>query len=638
MKTKRLFSLALALLLTLSLVPSFTAAVRAEEPAAVQPAPAPVTGGNDPGHDLGVITFDLASGSATFPAGLLTQWNGLAPIGVIEQNGSKYDLDKNGTMDVELFKAGKTQYIRALSGTNLSGTFVLEYPRDLVLYAIENGSDVYSTFEFRFPVVNNNYGTRYYDFTKDWEVNVEFEGDTAESRSAMSRSLEGMYRRQMFTMREVDGTQYYDLDKDGTEDMLFLPGNMKYQPSRLKPLSYSKESFDLIVPADLASSLQAAGKSYYEKVSFRFPAKDAGGFVLDLTSGSATTYTAGNAVEARTLANAFAAFNYFGRLTAYGEGADYVIDLNLDGNADVYGDLSEDGFSGTFTPVGNLAGDYTFTLTSQQFNQFSKGANNIPLYTTFTIRMPIDKGLEVSFDLQGHGAPIASQHVEYCNLAYEPSYPDGGEYWFFGGWYTDAKTTSRFDFRNYVTHTMTLYARWVHLVDVPRGTFFYEPVFWAVYEEITAGTDATHFSPKWNCTRGEVVTFLWRAAGKPEPTSTKNPFTDVKETAFYYKAVLWAVENGITSGTGGKTFSPTRECTRSEVVTFLWRAAGQSEPTTTKNPFKDVQKSDFFYKPVLWAVEQRITNGTSGTTFSPKKSCTRSEVVTFLYRAFGPKG
>ena len=172
--------------------------------------------------------------------------------------------------------------------------------------------------------------------------------------------------------------------------------------------------------------------------------------------------------------------------------------------------------------------------------------------------------------------------------------------------------------------------------DVREKDYFYDSVLWAYYHvpQITNGTSATTFSPGKTCTRCEVVTFLWRAAGCPEPTNTNNPFTDVPEGSFYYKAVLWAVEKGITSGTGGKTFSPKRECTRSEVVTFLWRAAGKPEPTTTDNPFKDVVEGSFYYKAVLWAVEQGITKGTSATTFSPGKTCTRGEVVTFLYRAY----
>ena len=170
--------------------------------------------------------------------------------------------------------------------------------------------------------------------------------------------------------------------------------------------------------------------------------------------------------------------------------------------------------------------------------------------------------------------------------------------------------------------------------DVPANLYCFEPVVWAYYHDpqITSGTGATTFSPNADCTRGEVVTFLWRAAGKPEPKTTKNPFKDVKTTDFFYKPVLWAVEKGITKGTSATTFSPKNSCTRSEVVTFLWRADGSQAPTAATNPFKDVNTTDWFYRPVLWAVEKGITMGTSATTFSPKKVCTRGEVVTFLYR------
>ena len=172
-------------------------------------------------------------------------------------------------------------------------------------------------------------------------------------------------------------------------------------------------------------------------------------------------------------------------------------------------------------------------------------------------------------------------------------------------------------------------------VDVAEGTFYYDAVLWAVNHspQITNGTDETHFSPGATCTRGQVVTFLWRAAGCPEPTSGSNPFTDVKEGAFYYKAVLWAVEKGITKGTSATTFSPNQGCTRGQVVTFLHRSAGTPAPGSKEHPFTDVSSGAFYYEAVLWAVEKGITKGTSPTTFSPNATCTRGQIVTFLYRA-----
>ena len=173
--------------------------------------------------------------------------------------------------------------------------------------------------------------------------------------------------------------------------------------------------------------------------------------------------------------------------------------------------------------------------------------------------------------------------------------------------------------------------------DVPGGAWYETPVLWAVENSITAGTGNGNFSPNQTCTRGQVVTFLWRAVGEPEPESNENPFSDVASGDYFYKAVLWAVENGITSGTGNGNFSPNNPCTRDQVVTFLWRAMGKPTAENRNNPFSDVAEGIYYYEPVLWAVEQGITSGTSATTFAPGSPCTRAQVVTFLYRAMADK-
>ena len=171
-------------------------------------------------------------------------------------------------------------------------------------------------------------------------------------------------------------------------------------------------------------------------------------------------------------------------------------------------------------------------------------------------------------------------------------------------------------------------------VDVKEGDFFYDAVLWAFYHDpqITAGTSKTKFSPAKTCTREQVVTFLWRAKGCEEPKNTQNPFKDVPADAYYTKAVLWAVENGITNGKSKIKFGVGDACTREQVVTFLWRAEGKPEPTSAANPFKDVSETSYSYDAILWAVEKGITKGTSKTKFSPAKTCTRGQVVTFLYR------
>ena len=168
--------------------------------------------------------------------------------------------------------------------------------------------------------------------------------------------------------------------------------------------------------------------------------------------------------------------------------------------------------------------------------------------------------------------------------------------------------------------------------DVRSSAFYADPVVWAVYMDITSGTSKTTFSPGAPCTRAQAVTFLWRAAGSPEPESDENPFEDVKEGKFYYDAVLWAVENDITNGMDKTHFSPDGTCTRGQIVTFLRRSSGSPEPNGEVNPFEDVKDGSFYHDSVLWAVENGVTNGTDATHFSPNEKCTRGQIVTFLYR------
>lgn len=170
-------------------------------------------------------------------------------------------------------------------------------------------------------------------------------------------------------------------------------------------------------------------------------------------------------------------------------------------------------------------------------------------------------------------------------------------------------------------------------VDVLPESYYYDAVYWAVEEGITKGLDNTHFGPTDTCTRAQAVTFLWRAAGKPEPKTTENPFADVKADQYYYKAVLWAVEQGITSGKSNTEFAPDDVVTRDQAVAFLWRFKGKPEPKTTKNPFTDVKEGQYYYKAVLWAVENKITAGKTVVSFGPTDPCDRSQIVTFLYRA-----
>ena len=224
----------------------------------------------------------------------------------------------------------------------------------------------------------------------------------------------------------------------------------------------------------------------------------------------------------------------------------------------------------------------------------------------------------------------------------------------FDSWYTKDGTTDGY-WGNEFTSTPTVdsiyYAKWSEgegeddlpfwlpaaigsnpFSDVAGGAYYNEAVRWAVKYGIASGTDAKHFSPDAACTRGQAVTFLWRAAGCPAPALAENPFTDVKPTDYCYDAVLWAVQTGVAKGTSQTTFSPDAPCTRGQIVTFLYRAAG-SPSGYANSGYADVPETSYCAAPVAWAVALRVTSGTSALTFSPDALCTRAQIVTFLYRA-----
>ncbi len=165
------------------------------------------------------------------------------------------------------------------------------------------------------------------------------------------------------------------------------------------------------------------------------------------------------------------------------------------------------------------------------------------------------------------------------------------------------------------------------------SAYYYEPVYWALENGIITGKTETTFWPNDPCTRAQAITFLWRMMGEPEPVIMMNPFNDVEPTDSSYKAILWAYYNDITDGMAWATFSPNKVCTRSQYVTFMWRAAGSPTPTLTENPFSDVKKTDFYYDAVLWALENGISTGKTSTKFYPNDICSRGQIVTFLYRA-----
>ena len=205
----------------------------------------------------------------------------------------------------------------------------------------------------------------------------------------------------------------------------------------------------------------------------------------------------------------------------------------------------------------------------------------------------------------------------------------------FDGWYSNSALTIKVTSIKLTSNT-TIYAKWtaksdMSFTDVADKAYYRDAVEWAVENGITKGTTATTFSPNATCTRAQAVTFLWRATGSPEPKTNTMPFTDVNAGSYYYDAVLWAVENGITKGTSDTTFSPNMTCSRAQIVAFLWRSE-KSPAAGTANPFADVKSTAYYADAVLWAVKENITKGTTSTTFSPNADCTRAQIVTFLWR------
>ena len=167
--------------------------------------------------------------------------------------------------------------------------------------------------------------------------------------------------------------------------------------------------------------------------------------------------------------------------------------------------------------------------------------------------------------------------------------------------------------------------------DVPSGAYYEEAVLWAVGEGVTSGTSATTFTPDGSCTRAQAVSFLWRIAGRPAPKTGTMPFADVKTGAYYYDAVLWAMENGITYGTSAVAFSPDATCTRAQIVSFLYRYVG-SPAVQSGAVFSDVGASAYYADAVVWAATSGVAAGIGGGKFAPDQNCTRAQIVSFIYR------
>lgn len=258
------------------------------------------------------------------------------------------------------------------------------------------------------------------------------------------------------------------------------------------------------------------------------------------------------------------------------------------------------------------SGDYAITVDAGKHGDVSVSPKRADEGDTVTITVDPDKGYEVDevivTDKNGDSIRVRDR--------------GDGEYTFT---MPDSKVT--------VEVTFVEEGGELSFVDVAKSDYYYDAVKWAVDNGVTTGVTDTIFAPGNPCTRAQTVTFLWRAAGMPQAANRVNPFTDVSVNDYYYEAVLWAVENGITGGTTATTFAPNATCTRAQVVTFLWRYS--KEDASILPMFTDVAESDYYYGAVAWAVENGVTTGVTDTTFAPGNPCTRGQIVTFLYRYMG---
>jgi uncharacterized repeat protein (TIGR02543 family) len=277
----------------------------------------------------------------------------------------------------------------------------------------------------------------------------------------------------------------------------------------------------------------------------------------------------------------------------------------------------------------NYAGTKSTTFTINDGGGSSGGNNSGGSSQTYTYKL--------TFDTNG-GSKISDVSKSSGTVIDLSEYKPIRAGFEFNGWYKDEALTDKVS-KITLDKNTTVYAKWIEslvkkpnpFIDVAENSYYHDAVMWAVEEGITSGTSANTFSPETITTRAQMVTFLWRTVGMPEAKLANSNFNDMDKDSYYYKAVLWAEENGVTVGTSSTTFSPEEKVTRGQVVSFLWRLDGKTASSSV-NPFIDINNGMYYYEAILWAVDKGITYGTSEVEYSPDAPCLRAHIVTFLYR------
>ncbi len=326
-----------------------------------------------------------------------------------------------------------------------------------------------------------------------------------------------------------------------------------------------------------------------------------------------------------------------------GEDLKYVLKFNVNGGTAIESATENEGTVIDLSKYSTAREGYDFTgwysdekltekitsikLTADTTVYAGWNEKSVQPIAKFALKFNVNGGTEVGTITESEGTVIDLSKYSTAREGYD-----------FTGWYSDEKLTEKITSIKLTADT-TIYAGWNEktvnnpFIDLKEDSYYFDSVLWAVGKGITNGISATTFEPESTCTRGQLVTFLWRALGSPKPTSDSNPFDDVKTNSFYYNAVLWAVENDITNGVDDSHFNPDQDVTRAHTVTFLWRAAGKPEISKEwKIDFTDLVENSYYSDAVVWAAEKGITNGTSATTFEPEATCVRAQIVTFLHR------
>ncbi|MBQ1303177.1 MAG: S-layer homology domain-containing protein [Firmicutes bacterium] len=478
------------------------------------------------------------------------------------------------------------------------------------------------------------------------------------------------------------GTGEVDLEKDGSYDfkMVYDEAEKTCTITVLTETISWKKDPNWTASEETISALNEKGTSPYVKtIAFKvYPASKA--YDLDLTEGSVTVKDE----DLNCLINALLADDEAGVINCKQDTNTYDFDLDKDGAADFRMVTNDEGTSAEITALESDFAEEKAVLDTPLAQSIAMAALDQPFFTQVTVyfkekepardlgscTVDLSKGIttknkdewegilaslnglnftkkiktkkdgdktlidldkdghnDVTVELKTDGGAVLTFDEENSRMKKDASFTLGNP---------EISAINTFDRKTYYKELVfKIPQEKLPFVDVAESDYFYEAVKWALHESITKGTDDTHFSPEQACTRAQVVTFLWRGAGSPEPSASTNPFSDVKAEDYFYKAVLWAVEKNITKGMSETEFAPESPCTRAQVVTFLHRYEETPAPGSITNPFTDVAASDYFYNAVLWAVDKNITKGMTETTFEPNLSCTRAQIVTFLYRDMG---